>query len=211
MSASSTPGHRWHAALYDFLTRPAERRLAPLRGFAAGEAAGCVLEVGAGTGANLPHYDWSHIESLDLTDPDVFMLERLRTKVDELPPGHRSRVTVHRSPAESLPFLEASFDQVVCTLVLCSVVDPVAALAELWRVLKPEGELRLVEHVAAPGATGTLQRAVQPVYGWFAGGCHLHRNTEAGLRAAGFEVDVTQRLKFGPFMPAFSAVARRRE
>jgi SAM-dependent methyltransferase len=119
-------------------------------------------------------------------------------------------VHTHDAAAEHLPFEDASFDCAVVTLVLCTVADVDAALAELRRVLKPGAEVFLLEHVGAGGAWGKVQRVIQPVYGWTAGGCQLSRDTEQSLRDAGFELEVTQRTSLGaPIFPSFVATARR--
>ncbi len=165
-----------------------------------------MLEIGCGTGANLDYYDWTKVESLDLTEPDPHMARRARTKALAAPAGV---VSVHEAPAEALPFGAETFDTVVCTLVLCTVGEPAQALSEVRRVLKPQGTLRLVEHVRAAGRWARLQDFVQPVYGWLAAGCVLGRNTELTLAAAGFRLEVDQRLSFGPPMPGFSGVAHK--
>jgi ubiquinone/menaquinone biosynthesis C-methylase UbiE len=182
--------------------------MAPYRRFVAGKAMGRVLEIGAGTGANIGFYDWNRVESLDLTEPDPFMLQHAGPKLDALPDGVRNKIRLREAPAEALPFDDAAFDCIVATLVFCSVSDLDASLREARRVLKPAGELRLVEHVAASGVWGRVQRLVQPAYGWLAGGCNLSRPTEAALRAAGFELQVNERLKLAPMIPAFTGVAR---
>ncbi len=207
------PRLRWHAAIYARFIEPQDRKkLAPKRSFIVGGAAGRVLEVGAGTGANLRYYNWSKVDSLEITDPDHFMLAHLRQKLDALPPEVRTRVHAQEVPAEQLPFDDASFDVVVVTLVLCTVLDPARSIAELYRVLKPGGELRIFEHVRAQGFWATLQRWVQPVYGWLAGNCRLDRATEQALRDGGFEVQVTEHLSLGgPLWPAFVALAKRPE
>jgi SAM-dependent methyltransferase len=204
------PRHRWYAAFYSRCIEPIDRKKSgPLREFVAGGASGRVLELGAGTGANLEHYDWARVESLEVTEPDPFMLEYLRRKLDALPAEVRARVHVHEAPAEKLPFEDATFDTAVVTLVLCSVADPARSIAELRRVLKPGGELRLIEHVRAEGRLASLQRWVQPVYGYVSGECQLSRDTEQALREAGFDVDVSQRLNLGgPLWPTFVGVAR---
>lgn len=185
--------------------------MGPLRKAAAGGAHGRVFEPGAGTGANLEHYDWERVERLDLAEPDPYMRRHIEPKLAALPADVRARVHLSDAPAETLPFDDATFDCAVVTLVLCSVADPARSLSELRRVLKPGGELRLIEHVAADGAWGRVQRAIQPVYGWTSGGCQLHRSTEDALRDAGFDVNVTQRLKLGmPIFPAFAGTAAKR-
>jgi SAM-dependent methyltransferase len=208
-AAHPAPRHRWFAAFYARVIEPSDRKtLGPLRAFAAGGAHGRVLEPGAGTGANLTYYEWSKVERLDLVEPDPYMRKYLEPKLAELPMEVRSRVHLGDAAAEGLPFEDATFDCAVITLVLCSVQDQARALSELSRVLKPGGELRLIEHVAADGGWGKVQRAIQPVYGWMSGECQLHRSTEAALREAGFDVDVTERMKLGmPLFPAFAGTA----
>jgi SAM-dependent methyltransferase len=204
--------HRWFAAAYDGFIEPASRlKMGPLRRFAAGEAHGRVLELGAGTGANLPYYDWSKVEALYLTEPDPHMAKRLERRLADLPGAARDKIHTVDAPAESLPFADHDFDFAVVTLVLCSVHDLQASLRELRRVLKPDGELRLVEHVRGGALVAPAQKLVQPLYGWIAGGCNLSRETEAQVRAAGFTLTVTQRPHFGgPLTPGFTGIARPR-
>lgn len=178
------------ALLYDPVLALGERRgmaarrralLRPLRGR--------VLEIGAGTGLNLPHYP-SDLE-LVLTEPDRAMAARLR---------RRFGVDVVPAPAEALPFEDASFDAVVSTLVLCTVDDPGAALAELRRVLRPGGRLVFIEHVRASGRLACWQdRLVRP---WrrVAAGCRCNRPTLDTLRDAGLVV--TARSEQWRGMPA---------
>lgn len=206
------PRHRWFAWFYARLIEPSDRKtMGPLRQFAAGGARGRVLEIGAGTGSNLDYYDWSQVDFLDLTEPDPFMAQRIRPRLEALPAETRARVRLHSAPAEHLPFADAEFDCAVVTLVLCSVSDPQVSIAELRRVLKPGGELRIVEHVKAGGKKATVQRLFQPVYGWLSGNCQLSRKTEDSIRAAGFELEIVQRTALGPLWPAFTGVARRRD
>ncbi|MEJ7584387.1 MAG: class I SAM-dependent methyltransferase [Acidimicrobiales bacterium] len=99
-------------------------------------------------------------------------------------------VSVERASADALPFPDASFDTVVATLVLCSVPDQPAALAELRRVLRPGGALVFLEHVAAEDRPKRLrwQRRIEPVWKRLAGGCHLTRVTADAIVAAGFDL-----------------------
>lgn len=204
------PRHRWFATAYDLTSRLSERRLAPLRKALLRQAVGQVLEIGCGNGLNFAHYNFERVVSLDATEPDPFMLRRARPRLEALPPEARSRVTLTEAPAEALPFPDGSFDTVVSTLVLCTVSDLDRSLAEIYRVLKTGGMLLFLEHVRAPGMRARVQALVQPAYGWFASGCHLTRNTEAALRAAGFEVDVWRRTSFGPLWPVVLGVAIKR-
>jgi ubiquinone/menaquinone biosynthesis C-methylase UbiE len=197
-------GHRWFAAFYDRFSRLDDRRLGPLRRFAAGGAEGDVLEIGFGTGANLDFYDWSRVTVLRATEPDPFMLARARKRADLAPPD---KLLLTDNPAEALEFAGSSFDTVVATLVLCTVEDPRRALSEVKRVLRPGGSLRLIEHVRGQGFTARFQDLAQPAWGWMAGGCVLGRPTEDYLRESGFTLDVESRTRFAPFMPAFAGVA----
>jgi SAM-dependent methyltransferase len=100
------------------------------------------------------------------------------------------------APAERLPFAAGAFDTVVATLVLCSVADLDCSVAEARRVLRPAGRLLFLEHVAAAGRAGAVQRLLQPAYGRLAGGCHLHRDTERALAGGGFAIQ-----RIGRFEP----------
>jgi ubiquinone/menaquinone biosynthesis C-methylase UbiE len=184
------------------------KRLQPLRRFAAGGAGGRVLEIGAGSGANVEYYDWSRVDSLELTEPDPFMAQRIRPKLDALPQAVRVKVRLQEAPAEELPFSDAEFDCAVVTFTLCSVADLDAAITELRRVLKPDGELRVVEHVEGSGARRAVQHLLQPIYGWLSGACHLTRRTEEALARGGFKISVTGRPALGPLWPGFTATAR---
>ena len=200
--------HRWYAAVHDRLSKLDEGRMAPLRDFVAGGASGRVIEIGCGTGANFAYYNWDNVEAVEATEPDPHMLKRAATKRGALPAAAQAKLRLSQSPAEALPFPEASFDCAVVCLVLCTVQDLRRALAELRRVLKPDGELRLVEHVAAGGTTGKVQQLVQPIYGWLCDGCQLHRETEREVRDAGFDLEVVERTDFGPLWPGFTGIAR---
>ena len=204
------PSHPLFAAMYDPIMGASVELLAPPRTFAAGEAWGRVLEVGAGTGQNLAYYDWSRVVSLDLTEPDPHMLRRARARVTALTQTAASKVAMHDASAEALPFKDGEFDTVVATLVLCSVANPHAAISEIWRVLRPGGTLRLVEHVRAEGLAGVIQRLIQPVYGQLSGGCELSRRTEGLVREQGFTLQVVRRMKLGgAILPAFVGIATK--
>ncbi|MBI3979696.1 MAG: class I SAM-dependent methyltransferase [Chloroflexi bacterium] len=198
-------GHPIFAAMYDFLNQRAERTvLGPLRARVVGGATGRVLEVGVGSGANFPYYQAA--EQIVATEPDPFMLRRARRRAAEL----GLDVELYQCPAEMLPFPDASFDTVVSTLVLCTVVDPPRALAEVRRVLKPDGTFRFIEHVrAAGGFVARLHDCLTPIWQRVAAGCHLNRRSAESIQAAGFEiVEIGQRQL--PFFPLIVGVARCR-
>jgi SAM-dependent methyltransferase len=129
------------------------------------------------------------VTELVLTEPDRFMARRLRDRVDAEPPAP-SWVEVVETPAESLPFDDASFDTAVATLVFCTVEDPSRAAREVGRVLKPEGRLLYLEHVRDPdeGRLARWQDRLERPWGWFGAGCHPNRDTGATLSGVGFEL-----------------------
>lgn len=172
----------WFARGYERRGRRVEgsERVRKLRTRIAGGARGKVLEIGAGTGFNFPYYrDDAEVVA---TEPDPEM-RRLA--------GPRARdrgVELQAAPAERLPFPDASFDTVVSTGVFCSVDDPVGAIDEVRRVLRPDGELRFGEHVRGRNAARRLmQRTLDPIhYRLFR--CHIGRDTLGLMRARGFEI-----------------------
>jgi SAM-dependent methyltransferase len=189
--------HRIFAAIYDRLLADSEKGgLREMRAQLLRDATGRTLELGAGTGHNLPHYGTS-VTELVLTEPDRFMASRLRKHLAAEPPEPTS-VQVIDAPAEHLPFEDGSFDTLVATLVLCTVEDPAHAVAEARRVLRPGGTLLYLEHVRSPDSErlARWQDRVERPWGWFAGGCHPNRATGDMLPAAGFEVDRVKRDSF---------------
>jgi ubiquinone/menaquinone biosynthesis C-methylase UbiE len=146
-------------------------------------AAGRVLEIGIGTGLNLPFYDQTQVQSLVGVDPAEHMhaLAQRRSQRCGLP------VELIQLSAEQLPIDSASFDCVVCTYTLCSIDDPLAALREMRRVLKPKGRLLFAEHGLAPDASvARWQFRLEPYWSKLAGGCRLTRHVPELLRDAGF-------------------------
>src|SRR5215470_5795185 len=130
--------------IYDALMRGSEEAcLAAWRADLLAEATGDILEIGAGTGANLPHY--RSPRRLVLAEPDRHMRRRLARRLDET--GRAAEIV--DASADALPFAAGSFDGVVATLVLCSVDDQGVTLGEIRRVLRPAGRLFFLEHVAA--------------------------------------------------------------
>jgi SAM-dependent methyltransferase len=152
---------------------------------------GRTLELGAGTGRNLPLYAAGQL---------VFALEPYAGNVGAA--RARAPSVPHlRGRAEALPFADASFDTVVSGLVFCSVDDPAAGLAEIRRVLRPGGRLRMLEHVRAESPLwARAQDLGQPGWTWLTGGCRPNRDTERSVRAAGFEIDPASRVRRGTFV-----------
>lgn len=150
------------------------------------QARGRVLELGAGTGLNLEHYP-EEIESLALVEPDPHMTKQLREKLARS--GRSAEVSVVEAPGEDLPFADGSFDTVAVTLVLCTVPDPEATLAEIKRVLTPGGQLLFLEHVRShqPGLAKWQDRLEGP-WKFLADGCRCNRDTVSAIDAAGFQL-----------------------
>jgi ubiquinone/menaquinone biosynthesis C-methylase UbiE len=164
--------------------RRQRRKVVPL-------ASGRVLEIGIGTGLNLEHYDKSRLEQLVGIDPGVDMHRLARKRMA------RAGLDVEIVPlsAERLPFDDASFDTVLVTYTLCTIPDPVAALREMRRVLRPGGRLLFCEHGRAPDeSVRRWQDRLTPLWSRLAGGCHLNRDIPALLRAAGLRSDDTETL-----------------
>lgn len=185
--AAAARGHRVFAACYDRLGAAAERSfLGALRADLLRAAGGAVLELGGGTGGNLPHYP--DVTRLVVTEPDPHMRRRLA------PRAAAAGAEVSSAPAERLPYADATFDTVVATLVLCTVDDPAAAVAEARRVLRPGGRLLFLEHVRAEGRVARLQERVTPLWRRVSAGCHLDRDTVATIVDGGFRVETLREL-----------------
>jgi len=148
------------------------------------DAAGVTVEIGAGTGLNLGHYT-DAVTELVLTEPFEPMARRLR----EHAAGLGRDVDVVEAPADRLPLADGAADTVVCTLVLCTVDDVPATLAEIRRVLRPGGRLLFAEHVrsADPGLARWQDR-LEPPWRFIGHGCRCNRDTVAAIRASGLEV-----------------------
>jgi len=169
------------------------------------DVAGEVLEVGTGTGLNLAHYP-DAVTRLVLAEPDRFMRRRLQERLDmagnsrtggeggiedEGGIGVARGIEVADAAFEKLPFPDESFDYVVATLVLCSVYDPQASVAEVVRVLKPGGGFVFLEHVAAETKPGRLkwQRRLEPIWKRVMGNCHLTRRSAETIAALGLRLE----------------------
>ena len=196
------------AACYDRqMARTEKAGLGARRADLLAQAAGDVLEIGSGTGANLRWYGPA-VRSLTLTEPEPAMMRRLRRKAGEQAPTAR----VLRAPAEDLPFDDHSFDTVVCTMVLCGVDDQPRALRELGRVLRPGGQLLFLEHLRS---TDPRTARLQDRMNWLnriVVCCDCNRPTLDTMRGAGFTVtraEPTTLPKAPPFVrPAVIGTAR---
>lgn len=173
------------AAGYDRIMAGPEK--ATLRGHRAAlisQAAGRVLEIGGGTGANLTFYG-ERVQALTVTEPEEPMVRRLERHVRE----RAVDAKVVHAPAEELPFEDGSFDVAVSTLVLCTVKDQPRALSELRRVLIPGGRLLFIEHVlSAEPSLARWQNRLNGFQQRVGHGCNCNRSTADGIGAAGFSI-----------------------
>jgi ubiquinone/menaquinone biosynthesis C-methylase UbiE len=151
-----------------------------LRAWLAAGCTGRLLEIGCGTGRNLPHYPPG--TRVIGVDPSLDALRRA---------GRRAPAALLVcASAEALPFRGGAFDTIVSSLVLCSVPSPLQALAEASRVMKDSGSLRLLEHVRSESPwRARWQDFIQPAWTRVTGGCHPNRDTETTVRDAGFRID----------------------
>jgi ubiquinone/menaquinone biosynthesis C-methylase UbiE len=180
---------RWFAFTYDrSMARMEQAGFRELRERALAQATGDVLEIGGGTGSNLPYYG-SGVTSLTIAEPEQPMLKRLEKKVRE----QRSVVKVVRAPAEELPFADDSFDTVVSTLVLCGVDDQPRSLQEVRRVLRPGGRLVFIEHVRSDDPKLAKKQDRLNGLNRFVAGCDCNRATLDAIRNEGFVVESVER------------------
>jgi ubiquinone/menaquinone biosynthesis C-methylase UbiE len=174
--------------LCDFAMR--NRQLAPIRERVIGAAEGKVLEIGVGSGLNLPFYRPEVAEVLAL-EPAA----KLLTMAQSAPRGTIVPVSFLEASAEAIPLEDRCVDTIVTTWTLCSIPQATTALAEMRRVLRPGGRLLFVEHGLAPDeSVRRWQDRLTPAWRRFSGGCHLNRPIGAMIEAAGFNID---RIKTG--------------
>jgi SAM-dependent methyltransferase len=205
---------RLFASFYDRALKASEENgLGDLRRDVLAGAQGRVVEIGAGTGVNLDLY--GEIEDLTLVEPDPHMGAKLRERLAErsadavgpdgaaITPGAPAASTrLVTAPAEAIPFPDDSFDTGVATLVLCTVPDPVAAITEFARVLKPGGRLLFIEHVRSDDpASARWQDRLEKPWRFMADGCYCNRDTEANLRASSFSIQSIDQGIFPKSLP----------
>ena len=186
------------ARLWTFLAEHESEQVRDLRRENLAGLSGRELEVGAGTGTNFVLYPTSVEEVVAIEPEPRLTLAAQRTATTAPVP-----VTVSDSTVEELD-PGASFDAVVCSLVLCSVNDLDGVLRQLFSHLRPGGELRYLEHVASGGIRGRLQQlADATVWPRLFGNCHTHRDTETAIINAGFEPQTRRRIDL---LPAWAPV-----
>ena len=180
---------RAFSAFYDSLLKGTEEAgLRDRRREVLAAAKGRTIDIGAGTGANLGLFPEG--AEVVMAEPDPHMLKRLRRKVSE----SGADIELVEAGAERLPFEDDSFDTAVFTLVLCTVPDPKAALAEAARVLKPGGQLLFVEHVRAQDeGLARWQDRLETPWRLFGDGCHCNRDTVAGIEASPLTLESVNR------------------
>jgi ubiquinone/menaquinone biosynthesis C-methylase UbiE len=191
-----TQEHQVFARRYDRLNQFAERGwLGRHRERLVAGLVGDVLEIGAGTGGNLPHY--RRARQVILAEPAPAMRDILvrRLSVASVP------ARVLPAAVEALPLPDASVDVVLSTLVLCSVNDLPAALAEVARVLRPHGQLVFLEHVRSLGPRGWVQDRVEPLWRHLGAGCRPNRDLVSALCTAGFALRRLETFKPWPAIP----------
>jgi ubiquinone/menaquinone biosynthesis C-methylase UbiE len=167
------------------------------------EASGRTLEIGAGSGLNLPHYT-DAVTELVISEPSPHMLDQLRELLEAEPPAVGSW-RLEEAGADALPFDDESFDTVVCTYVLCSVPDQARALQEVARVLRPDGRFLYLEHVHDRDGTllGRAQDALALPHRYLAAGCHPNRRTGDAIDDSPLEIE---RLEHDAMPRAFPLV-----
>jgi SAM-dependent methyltransferase len=190
---TSAVNHPVFAQIYVWLSHRMEPELAAHRRNLLAGLSGQVLELGAGNGLNFAHYPVGVTRVLAV-EPEPHLRALAINSAAKAPVP----VEVVDGVADRLPAGESSADAAVASLVLCSVPDQASALAEIRRVLRPDGQLRFLEHVRAPSAAwGCAQRLLDAtIWPAIAGGCHTYRDTAAAIRQAGFTIEQLQPLRF---------------
>jgi ubiquinone/menaquinone biosynthesis C-methylase UbiE len=197
----------------------AMRAFSRMRARTVPQARGVVVEVGFGSGLNLPYYDPARVERLIGIDPDARMLAIARRRIGDFPPA----VELVEAGAERMPLPTRCVDTAVVTYALCTIPDPAAALDEIRRVLKPEGRLLFIEHGRSEVPwCGRWQDRLNGVWGRIAGGCRLNRDPLRLIEDAGFVIRARERERFplhlwplgcqwmGEASPALPATADRK-
>lgn len=176
---------------FDLFMLPLERAgLRRVRKQLIGQAAGKVLEIGAGTGSNLPFYRFDQIDHLTVSDYE------LTESVRQFSYPQPDKVSFLAIDAESIPLESESLDCVVFSLVFCTVTDPARGFREIYRILKPGGRIFFLEHVLPEDhrTLSSLFHKLNPAWHRIAHGCNLNRPTVSLIREAGFEIQHSERF-----------------
>lgn len=197
---------RGFSALYDRCFKAAEEAgLREMRREVLSGARGRVLEIGAGTGLNLELYPREGLDSLVVTEPDPHMFKQLRERAPKVCAG----AELVQASGEDLPFDDDAFDTVTVTLVLCTVPDQTATLREIRRVLKPDGQLLFMEHVRSSHQDlAKWQDRLEKPWRFLGDGCHCNRDTEAAIKAAGFELSGVEHPQLPKAPPIVKPMAK---
>ena len=190
------PSKRLFAAWYDLLNSGVESRVIPYRRLTAGLSLGKTLEIGGGTGANIPYYP-PGIQLIAI-EPNPHMIRRFTRTSHK----NRSHASVVSGIGERLPFNDASFDSVVTTLTLCMVKDLDSVVSEIKRVLRPGGQFLFYEHVISlDKRIGRFQSLANPLWKFATTGCNLDRDIVGAIQKAGFERVELRRFSLSVGLP----------
>jgi ubiquinone/menaquinone biosynthesis C-methylase UbiE len=167
-------------------------------------AEGLVLEVGIGSGLNIPFYDAGKVSKVIGLDPSPELNEMAQKVVDKTAAENGLDVEIILGSAEAMPFPDDHFDTVVITYTLCTIPNAEAANLEIRRVLKPDGKLVFCEHgLALDAGVAKWQGRIDPLWGKIAGGCHLNRDIPALINSAGFAIQTLEQM-YLPSTPKFA-------
>lgn len=196
---------RAFTAIYDSLMKSTEEEgLREMRRETLSKASGRTIDLGAGTGANLGLYP-DTVTELVLAEPDPHMLSKLGPKTEEA----AVEAEIVGAGAEDLPFEDSSFDTAVFTLVLCTVPNPAAALAEAARILRPGGRLLFVEHVRSDDlGLARWQDRLEGPWRFFGDGCHCNRDTVSTIEAAPFRIEGIEKAELPKSPPIVRPLVR---
>lgn len=163
------------------------------------QAQGTVLEIGVGSGLNLPFYDKAHIKHLTAIDPSVETWDKNKFDIQKLP----FNFEFIKAYAEAIPADNNCFDTVVMTYALCTIPDTQKALEEIRRVLKPNGKLLFCEHGKAPDlAVQKWQNNINPLWKRLGGGCHLNKDIPLIIKQNGFNIKKLDAMYIPGWKPA---------